>query len=167
VYLDIETDSAEAPERGIGAAGHRSGSARIERRARFNRSLRRESISPPSPEDTSAQNRMSTAASKSSVVSQFEFRTAVQIIDIVAYSGGMSKAPDRRPRDPNQLGKLMVDIASGDIKDTISPSKKDPSKKKGRAGGLKGGTARAKALSEEERTEIARTAGQARWKKRV
>jgi len=37
----------------------------------------------------------------------------------------MGKSPDRRLRDPNQLGKLMVDIMSGEMKDTISPSKKD------------------------------------------
>ncbi len=34
----------------------------------------------------------------------------------------------------------------------------------GRLGGLKGGPARAKKLSAEERTAIARKAGQARWK---
>jgi hypothetical protein len=35
----------------------------------------------------------------------------------------------------------------------------------GRLGGLKGGTARAKALSPEQRSEIARRAVMARWKK--
>jgi len=78
----------------------------------------------------------------------------------------MSKVPDKRPRDPNQLGKLMVDIMSGEIQDTISPTKKNQNRK-GRAGGLKGGKARSKALSEEERADIARIAAQARWKKRT
>jgi hypothetical protein len=76
------------------------------------------------------------------------------------------KAPDRRPRDPNQLGKLMVDIASGEIQDTISPSKRDPHKTKGRAGGLKGGQARAKKLTDKDRAEIARRAAETRWSKR-
>jgi hypothetical protein len=71
---------------------------------------------------------------------------------------------DRRPRDPNQLGKLMVDIATGVVEDTISPSKRDPGKRKGRAGGLKGGRTRALALSAEQRQRIAKQAAQARWK---
>jgi hypothetical protein len=37
--------------------------------------------------------------------------------------------------------------------------------RKGRAGGLKGGKARAKALTKTQRAEIARTAAAARWKK--
>jgi hypothetical protein len=36
----------------------------------------------------------------------------------------------------------------------------------GRLGGLKGGKARAKKLSKEQRSEIAKRAAQARWKKR-
>ena len=59
----------------------------------------------------------------------------------------------------------MVDIMSGEVQDTVSAKKKDPSAK-GRSGGLKGGAARAKVLSEEQRTDIARTAAQARWKKK-
>ena len=35
----------------------------------------------------------------------------------------------------------------------------------GRRGGLKGGKARAKSLTKEQRTEIARVAAAARWKK--
>ena len=77
----------------------------------------------------------------------------------------MGKAPDRRPRDPSQLGKLMVDIMSGEVEDSISPKKKNP-EARGRAGGLKGGAARANTLSEEQRADIARTAAMARWKKR-
>jgi hypothetical protein len=59
----------------------------------------------------------------------------------------------------------MVDIMSGEVQDTISESKKDPSKRKGRAGGVKGGAARAASLSPKERSTIARTAAEARWKK--
>ena len=74
---------------------------------------------------------------------------------------------DRRPRDPNQLGKLMVDIITGEVEDTISRSKKQPGKNKGRAGGLKGGKARAAKLTRSRRSEIARKGAQTRWKPSV
>lgn len=70
----------------------------------------------------------------------------------------------KRPRDPNQLAKLIVDIAAGDVTDDVSPKKRATSVR-GRSGGLKGGKARAKSLTEAERAEIARLAAQARWKK--
>jgi hypothetical protein len=69
-----------------------------------------------------------------------------------------------RPRDPNQLAKLIVDIAVGEAADDVSPKKRATSVK-GRSGGLKGGKARAKILTEAERADIARLAAQARWKK--
>jgi hypothetical protein len=69
----------------------------------------------------------------------------------------------KRPRDPNQLAKLVVDIASGDAEDPISESKKNPNRR-GRAGGLKGGVARATSLSVEQRSEIAKKASKTRWK---
>ena len=71
----------------------------------------------------------------------------------------------KRPRDPNQLAKLIVDIATGDAEDTVSESKRHPSRR-GRAGGIKGGKHRATALTPEQRQDIARTAAQARWKKK-
>jgi hypothetical protein len=69
----------------------------------------------------------------------------------------------KRPRDPNQLAKLIVDIATGETEDHVSASKRHPSKR--RAGGLKGGKARAKSLGPNERHEIAKLAARARWKK--
>jgi hypothetical protein len=69
-----------------------------------------------------------------------------------------------RPRDPNQLAKLIVDIATGDAEDSVSPKKRAASVR-GRSGGLKGGKARAKKLTDAERADIARTAATARWKK--
>lgn len=69
----------------------------------------------------------------------------------------------KRPRDPNQLAKMIVDIATGEIGDTVSESKKKPSGK--RKGGLKGGKARAKLLTPQQREDIARLAARARWKK--
>lgn len=70
----------------------------------------------------------------------------------------------KRPRDPNQLGKLMVDIMTGEVEDTISSEKKNATRK-GRAGGLKGGQARAVTLPGPRRSEIARKAAQTRWKR--
>jgi hypothetical protein len=69
----------------------------------------------------------------------------------------------KRPRDPNQLAKLIVDIATGEAEDTVSDAKRNPSKR--RAGGLKGGKHRAQSLTSEQRQDIARLAAQARWKK--
>jgi hypothetical protein len=34
----------------------------------------------------------------------------------------------KRPRDPNQLAKLIMDIATGDAEDTVSEAKWNPSK---------------------------------------
>ncbi|HEY4451550.1 MAG TPA: hypothetical protein VGN13_08150 [Solirubrobacteraceae bacterium] len=74
--------------------------------------------------------------------------------------------PDRsrkRPRDPSQLGKLVVDIATGEA-DELPPEAKDPAAVAlGRKGGLRGGKARAAKMSAEERKEAARHAARARW----
>jgi hypothetical protein len=69
----------------------------------------------------------------------------------------------KRPRDPNQLGKLLVDIMSGEVQDTVSPAKRNPSAIKGRSGGVKGGAARAATLTPEQRTAIAKRAARSRW----
>jgi hypothetical protein len=69
----------------------------------------------------------------------------------------------KRPRDPNQLAKLIVDIATGERNDAVSDSKRSPSKQ--RAGGLIGGKVRAQRLTKKQRGEIARLAAAARWKK--
>ncbi len=71
----------------------------------------------------------------------------------------------KRPRDPNQLAKLIVDIAVGEAEDNISEEKKHPQPKRGQSGGLKGGKARAKNLSRKDRAEVARLGAAARWKK--
>jgi hypothetical protein len=68
----------------------------------------------------------------------------------------------KRPRDSAQLAKLMIDIASGEVQD----GPKEPQVSAlARKGGLKGGKARAAALTPEQRSEIARAAAAARWKK--
>ena len=66
----------------------------------------------------------------------------------------------KRPTDVNQLAKAVVDIATGEKNDSESELTG-----KRRAAGKRGSKARAKALTHEQRSEIARHAAQARWKK--
>ena len=70
-----------------------------------------------------------------------------------------------RPRDPNQLAKLIADIATGEASDRLmtDDGRDLAAVMMGRLGGLKGGRARAAALSMERRREIASKAAQARW----
>lgn len=76
----------------------------------------------------------------------------------------MSKRP-KRPRDPNQLGKLIVDIAVGEVDDSVKDSPKNPhAVALSKLGASKGGKARAKSLTPEKRKEIARKAAKTRWK---
>ena len=78
----------------------------------------------------------------------------------------MLSVPDRsrkRPRDPNQLGKLIVDIATGDTEDATDDGKNPAAVALGRKGGLKGGKARAESMTPEQRREAAKKAAQARW----
>jgi hypothetical protein len=72
----------------------------------------------------------------------------------------------KRPRDPNQLAKLIVGLATGEIDEKDPDEGKDPAAvKRGRAGGLKGGEARKQALSAARRSEIAKHAARKRWPK--
>lgn len=74
----------------------------------------------------------------------------------------MAKA--KRPKDTNALAKSIVDIATGEQRDeTTSDAIKAAAAVLGRKGGLKGGPARAKALSSKKRSEIAKKAAAARW----
>jgi Spy/CpxP family protein refolding chaperone len=59
---------------------------------------------------------------------------------------------------------MIVDIATGEVEDEVSPKKRAASHK-GKSGGLKGGKARAQLLTPEQRQDIARLAARARWKK--
>ncbi len=72
---------------------------------------------------------------------------------------GMQKKP-KRPRDPNQLGKLIVDLSVGEITDKVEDLR-DPSAV---TLGQKGGKARAAKLSKKQRVEIAKKAATQRWK---
>lgn len=62
----------------------------------------------------------------------------------------------KRPRDPNQLAAMIVGLSTGEIQ---------PEPPRGKAGGLKGGKARAASLSADKRAEIAQKAAAARWNK--
>ena len=72
----------------------------------------------------------------------------------------IAKKP-KRPRDPNQLAKSIVDIATGEVEELSLSAKQLKTAKAGK----KGGKARARILSPQERSEIAQVAAQARWKK--
>jgi hypothetical protein len=76
----------------------------------------------------------------------------------------------KRPRDPNQLAKSIVGIATGQIEDrepTPEEQGKDPAAVAlGRKGGLKGGKARAKGMTKAQRVRSAKKAATSRWKDR-
>jgi hypothetical protein len=73
----------------------------------------------------------------------------------------MTKRPSR-PRDANQLAKRIVDLATGETHEPPPPDL-TPAQEFARSGGLKGGAARADALTPERRAEIARKAAAKRW----
>lgn len=65
-----------------------------------------------------------------------------------------------RPRDPIQLGKLMVDIATGQVPDAADDGKDEAAAAMGR----KGGAARAASMTPKQRSDAARIAVTKRWK---
>lgn len=76
----------------------------------------------------------------------------------------MSKRP-KKP-DLNQLAKRIVDEAIGEEPIVISPEDENKAaQEKKRLDGLKGGKVRAKRLTAEQRSEIARLAASIRWHK--
>lgn len=76
----------------------------------------------------------------------------------------MSKKTGKK--DSNVLAKDIVDQATGEeTPEDIDPDKDPKAVKAGRLGGLKGGKARAKKLTAEQRRKIAEKAAEARWRK--
>jgi len=73
----------------------------------------------------------------------------------------MPKGPQgqKRPADVIGAAVLVGKIATGEAQDTT----RNPGTEANRKGGLKGGKARAKALSPEKRKAIAKRAAKARW----
>jgi hypothetical protein len=66
----------------------------------------------------------------------------------------------KRPRDPAQLAKLIVDIATGEVEDQVDDGRDAGAVALGR----KGGKARASRLTPERRREIAKKAALIRWR---
>jgi hypothetical protein len=77
--------------------------------------------------------------------------------------------PDRsktRPRDPNQLAHQVFLESIGELPKTEPPALKPKNPAAvalGKLGGLKGGAARAAALTSKKRSQIAAKAAKARW----
>ena len=82
----------------------------------------------------------------------------------------------KRPRDINQLAKLVVELATGEPgpetpravkpaahEDTPSAALRQAAAELGRRGGLKGGKARSEKLTAEQRSAIAKKAANERW----
>ena len=69
----------------------------------------------------------------------------------------------KRPGDFAQRAKLIIDIATGQAPPDPPFQPESARAIVGRKGGLKGGAARAKALSPRKRKAIARKAARARW----
>jgi hypothetical protein len=78
--------------------------------------------------------------------------------------------PDRsrkRPADPNELARQIVDEATGAVPPNAPDPEKDPAAVAlGRKGGLKGGKARAEKMTPKQRSEAARHAARSRWENR-
>jgi hypothetical protein len=81
----------------------------------------------------------------------------------------------KRPRDPNQLAHQIMLESTGQAEPftpaereapAIDPNKNPHAVALGRLGGLKGGVARAAALSKRKRSQIAAKAAKARWGKK-
>lgn len=75
-------------------------------------------------------------------------------------------AKKKRPRDTNQLAKFIVDLSTGEEKEPDLDKGKNPhALALSKLGASKGGKARAKSLTAKKRSEIAKKAVAARWKK--
>jgi hypothetical protein len=68
---------------------------------------------------------------------------------------------EKRPADVIGNAVKVMRIATGEETEELP----DPDKDYARKGGLKGGNARARALTPKQRSEIAKAAAEARWKK--
>jgi hypothetical protein len=79
-----------------------------------------------------------------------------------------TRASKKRPRDVNQLAKMIVDISTGEVTDEAppQPEKNQAAVALAMLGASKGGKARAAKLSPKKRKAIAKKAAEARWSKR-
>jgi hypothetical protein len=74
----------------------------------------------------------------------------------------MPKRSSKKSKDPNVIAANVVEQATDEAKIEKNPA----AVALGRLGGKKGGRARAKKLTPEQRSEIARKAAKARWANR-
>jgi len=84
----------------------------------------------------------------------------------------MPKRSSKPQKDAPELARQVLDSIMPDAGDKPAeePAPEEPEKNPaavalGRLGGLKGGKARAEKLTKKQRSEIAKKAAQARWKK--
>jgi hypothetical protein len=85
-------------------------------------------------------------------------------IAVLAPQTGCTKVTPKRPRDPNQLAKSIVDIATGEKPDrdpTPEEQGKDP------AAVAMGGKVWAAGMTAKRRKEIAKKAAVTRWDKKT
>lgn len=86
------------------------------------------------------------------------------MLERLCYPDIVENKKSKKKKDLNELAFNIVQKATGEIPKE-EPSEKNPAAVAlGRLGGLKGGPARAKKLTKEQRKEIARKAAKARWK---
>jgi hypothetical protein len=91
----------------------------------------------------------------------------------------MTIGKGKRPRDPNQLAKWIVDHSTGETPDpehaqepatssssTIPPHLSEYMAAIGRKGGQIGGKRRLKTMTKAARSKVAAKAARARWKKK-
>lgn len=81
-----------------------------------------------------------------------------------------TRASKKRPKDANQLAKMIVDMSTGEIPKEgppLEPEKNAAAVALGKLGASKGGLARAAKLSPKKRREIAKRAAAARWDKKA
>jgi hypothetical protein len=77
--------------------------------------------------------------------------------------------PKRSSKRPSDVNRLAASIVRDTVKDSLPPDQecKDPAAVAlGRKGGLKGGKARAEKLSANKRSQIAKKAALARWRRK-
>lgn len=79
----------------------------------------------------------------------------------------MPKRSSKKRGDANQIAKAIVDEATDESSahQDEQPAKNPAAVALGRLGGQKGGPARAKKLTKQRRSEMAKKAAQARWGK--
>jgi len=87
----------------------------------------------------------------------------------------MTIGKGKRPRDPNQLAKWIVDQSTGDAPEppqgppapptALPPDLSAYMAAIGRKGGQIGGKRRLKTMTKEQRSKVAAKAARARWKK--